>query len=91
MIIGITGFLSNDKKLTALVLGFLITGLILLFITIPINLVMYIPTFKPWRKEVYVLTFELSNKKKKISVLSIIILAHGMLFGFIAILLIAII
>jgi len=91
LMIGITGFLLKDDELIGIPLGFLIIGLIFIFITIPLNLALYIPTNKPWSGKTYELTIKLVQKNKNKSIYYIIILVLGMLFAFIGILLIVII
>jgi len=91
LMIGIAGFLLKDEGLIGFPLGFLITGLMFIFITIPLNLSLYLPTYKPWSGETYDLTIKLVQKNKSKSIYYMIILVLGMFFTFIGILLIVII
>ena len=91
LMIGIAGFLLRDQELNGYELGFLITGLILIFITIPINLTLYQPRYKPWSRESFKMTGDLAQQLRDRSKYSIILLVLGMLFAFVGILLIVII
>jgi len=91
LMIAIAGFLSKDQELTGYSLGFLITGLIFLFVTIPLNLTLYLPRYKPRSRETTKLTLDIARQMSYRSTYSIIFLVIGMFFAFVGILLIVII
>jgi len=88
IMIGVAGFLLGTNELNGFAVGFLITGLAFIFITIPINLSLYLPTYNAYSPETFDLLNRLAQNKKEKSKYSIILLVIGMLSAFIGILLI---
>lgn len=88
IIIGVAGFLLKDQEITTTAIGFLVAGLAIIFLTIPFNILNYLPTYYPVDIESAKLLFDWYTEKKNYAVILTFALIFGMAFSFLGTILI---